>query len=256
VVPDRDLNQRQEAESSFHEHKYRAGDSMPRHYRVRPTYPVFERMLGLLEGRLRDARVLEYGCGTGWITEQLAARGAVVSAFDISHEAVLQTKANLQAKGLADRCQVRVLAAERLDYPDGAFDLAIGFAILHHLELQIALSELHRVLRCGGKAFFAEPLAGNPAINLYRRLTPQYRSPDERPIRLDEFGRLATGFKAYEHHDQLVLATGAAVMGHLPGVWRAAAPCQKALMRVDDVLLRLCPACGRLAWYSILVLEK
>jgi hypothetical protein len=35
-----------------------------------------------------------------------------------------------------------------------------------------------------------------------------------------------------------------------------AAPLQRALMRVDDAILRVMPSAGRWAWYSILVIEK
>ena len=73
------------------------------------------------------------------------------------------------------------MPAERLSYSDSVFDLAVGFAIIHHLDLKPALAELHRVLKPGGVAFFAEPLGTNPAIQLYRRLTPQFRTEDERP---------------------------------------------------------------------------
>ncbi len=153
------------------------GDSYPAHYRIQPTYPVFERMLSLLGDDLSNTHVLEYGCGTGWITLELARRGASVSAFDISAEAVAQTREALKAAGLLDRCTVDVMSGERLNYPDGSFDMAIGFAILHHLALDPALSELRRVLKPGGRAFFGEPLKSNPFIRLFRRLTPRYRTP-------------------------------------------------------------------------------
>ena len=76
------------------------------------------------------------------------------------------------------------MPGERLTYPDNSFDMAVGFAILHHLDIPLALSQLRRVLKPGGRAFFAEPLASNPLIRVYRRLTPQYRTPDETPIDL------------------------------------------------------------------------
>lgn len=252
---DVDLDARQRAEAAFHDHKYATGDSFPRHYKINPTYPVFERMLGML-GDVSDKHVLEYGCGSGWITLTLARRGARVSAFDISPEAVAQTREALRAENLLDRCDVRVMGGERLEFEDGRFDMSIGFAILHHLSLTPALRELHRVLRPGGVALFGEPLGSNPIINMYRRATPQFRTADEVPIDLDALSTELSTFRRFEHHPQLLLATGASAMCYIPGLARLAPHAQRWLVRLDDLVLNLVPGSGRWAWYSILRLEK
>lgn len=249
------LAERHRVEASFHDHKYATGGSFPRHYRINPTVPVFERMMDSL-GELQDRRVLEYGCGTGWITTQLASRGASVSAFDISPEAVAQTSAALQSAGLASRCSVAVMGGEQLQYPDGFFDLAVGFAILHHLELTSALRELHRVLKPGGRAVFAEPLKSNPAIRLFRWLTPQFRTPEERPVDLREFRHRASAFRSFRHRDQLLLAAVPLALAFVPGLQATAQTAQRALMRADDALLKVAPWAGSWAWYSVLELEK
>ena len=148
------------------------------------------------------------------------------------------------------------MPGERLDFPDGSFDYAIGFAILHHLELESALSELHRVLKPQGVAFFAEPLGSNPLINAYRRRTPQYRTEDETPIDLANLRQRLGRFRSFDHHDQLITATAAAGLAYIPGLGGLAAPVQRGLMRFDDALLKVIPQAGRFAWYSILVLTK
>jgi SAM-dependent methyltransferase len=248
--------ERHRSEALFHDHKYETGDAFPRHYRANPTFPVFERMFALLGDDLSNKRVLEYGCGTGWITTLLARRGASVAAFDISPEAVAQTRDLLASQGLLQQCDVDVMAGEQLDYEDNSIDIAIGFAILHHLELDAALSELRRVLKPRGKAIFAEPLASNPLISLYRRLTPQYRTPDELPIDLERFPARLAGFSKYRHEEHLLLATAALACCYIPGLSAAAAPAQRWLMRADHLLLQAIPWAGKWAWYSILVFEK
>jgi SAM-dependent methyltransferase len=250
------IEERQRDETAFHDHKYGVQESKPRHYRVHPTYPVFQRMLALIGDSLEGRRVVEYGCGTGWVTQELAARGASVSAFDISAPAIARTTATLSARNLISRCQLQVMGAERLAYPDGAFDLAVGFAILHHLDLTAAFSEMYRVLKPGGTAVFAEPLGSNPLIRLYRRLTPQYRTEDETPVDLENVAAEARAFRTFEHHDQLVLATAATALAYVPGLMSAARPAQRWLGRLDDVLLRRFPSMGRWAWYSVLVFRK
>jgi SAM-dependent methyltransferase len=250
-----DLSARHRAEAAFHDEKYSTRASFPRHYRINPTYRVFTRMLEI-SGDIAGKRVLEYGCGDGWITTELARRGAHVTAFDISAEAVAQTRRALAAANLQSRCRVEVMGGEALEFPDQSFDLAFGFAILHHLDLTLALRELHRVLVPGGKGVFGEPLAGNPVINLYRRLTPQYRTEDEAPIDLRTFGTLASEFGRWEHHEQLLFAAGASALCYIPGLTPLAAPVQRWLGKLDDAVLRKAPWVGRWAWYSVLVLHR
>ncbi|MPY87967.1 MAG: methyltransferase domain-containing protein [Luteitalea sp.] len=251
-----DLAERHRTEALFHDRKWAVRYSGPRHYGAHPTYPIFQRMMALLGEDLAGKRILEYGCGLGWITKEIARRGAQVFAFDISAEAVAKTRKSLEAANLLDRCTVEVMGGEDLHYPDDSFDLVVGFAILHHLDQERALTELRRVLKPGGRALFAEPLASNPVINLYRRLTPQYRTPDEAPLDLDVFSKQLRGFRRFEHHDQLLLASAAMALCYLPGLAGLAPPTQRWLMRVDDAIMRVAPRVGRWAWYSILVLQK
>jgi ubiquinone/menaquinone biosynthesis C-methylase UbiE len=255
VPASKDLGSRHEAESQFHDRKYGQGEGYPRHYAVQPTYPIYQRMLAMT-GNLPGKQVLEYGCGEGWITQDLAQGGALVSAFDISAEAVRRTQEVLASAGLSDRCRIAQMGAERLDYPDDHFDLSIGFAILHHLDLELALAELYRVLKPGGVAYFAEPLGSNPLINLYRRLTPQYRTEDEKPLDLEALAPLLARFKEVEHTEYYVTALAAVALVYLPFGVSLYPAVNRRLMRLDDKLLRMFPGLGRLAWYTILKLEK
>lgn len=251
-----DLAARHLREVVFHDRQYGAENSTPRHYDINPTAPVFERLLAQLGEDLSNKRVLEYGCGTGWVTRELARRGASVSAFDISPEAVAKTRETLHADGVLHRCDVQVMAGEKLEYAADTFDAAVGFAILHHLDLRPAIAEMHRVLKPGGRALFAEPLDSNPLIRLYRRLTPQYRTADEAPLDLDTFFTHVNAFARIDHREQLLLAMAAPACCYIPGMSRFAAGAQRSLMRVDDVILRLAPWAGKWAWYSIIELQK
>lgn len=129
-----------------------------------------------------NKRVLELGCGEGSIAVSLAYSGAIVDAIDISPVAI--TSARRAALPQTANVTFRLMEAETLDYPDAFFDLVCGRSILHHLPLDAAVREIRRVLKPEGSAVFLEPLAHNPLINLVRRLTPQLRSPDERPLRV------------------------------------------------------------------------
>jgi len=82
------------------------------------------------------------------------------------------------------------------------------------------------------------------------------RTPDEIPIDLAHFATRVRRFSRVEHHDQLLLASAALACCYIPGMASVAAPLQRWLMRIDDIILKAMPWAGRWAWYSILILEK
>src|SRR5215469_14719580 len=248
------LQARLKRETEFHDIKY-LGATTPRHYRVCPTECVYAHMLKAM-GDLHGKQVVEYGCGNGWLTRDLAALGGSVSAFDISPQAVRTTVNTLADAKLLDRCAVGVMPAEALTYPSGTFDVAVGFAIIHHLDIVRAFAELHRVLKPGGVAYFAEPLATNPLIQAYRRLTPQFRTADEQPLLLSNLPGLMSSFRSLEHREFYLTALAAVGLTYVPGGARVFPRLSAALHRVDRRLLRMLPALGNWAWYTLIRITK
>lgn len=248
------LADRHRREEDYHDQKNQAKVGVPGHYRFNPTYRVFRKMKEMLV--LTPAtKVLECGCGTGWITAEIGASGAVVHSFDISGEAVAKTS-ELLGKLNLHNCDVRKMAAEELEYPDDEFDYVIGFAILHHLDLQVSLPELLRVLKPGGAAVFAEPLGTNPAINLYRRLTPAYRTPDEKPLLLSSFASQIGSFDNFQHEEFFLTALIPIAVSYLPFMHRYIDGMMSFFMALDRKILGAVPALGRFAWYSIVTMSK
>jgi ubiquinone/menaquinone biosynthesis C-methylase UbiE len=76
----------------------------------------------------------------------------------------------------------KIMDANNLNFEDNRFDLVFGGAILHHLNFEHAIQEIHRILKPDGAMMFHEPLAGNPVAKLIRILTPFARTKDERPL--------------------------------------------------------------------------
>ena len=140
------------------------------------AYHASVKALGPLEGR----RVLDFGCGTGWLSVILAKRGGHVSGFDISRAAVHQAGERAGANGVTD-ATFAVASGYALPYRNGTFDVAIGQAILHHLsDKSLHAREQHRVLRPGGRAVFSEPLGNSLALERLRLMIPvESESPDD-----------------------------------------------------------------------------
>jgi ubiquinone/menaquinone biosynthesis C-methylase UbiE len=101
-------------------------------------------------------RSLEIGAGTGYFSLNLLQTGVVREATctDISPGMLATLEENARTLGLD--VETAVADAAELPFEDGAFDLVLGHAVLHHLpDLDRAFAEFHRVLRPGGTLFFA-----------------------------------------------------------------------------------------------------
>lgn len=149
-------------------------------------YPALRRLLGTLEDHLSDLdgkRVLDLGCGRGERSLALLERGATIDGIDISPVYIGQAESEAHTAGFpANRYAFVAGDAHRLPYDDASFDFVVGDGILHHLDLDVALGEVHRVLKPGGRALFREPLLDNPLLKLFRALTPKARTEDELPL--------------------------------------------------------------------------
>jgi ubiquinone/menaquinone biosynthesis C-methylase UbiE len=214
------------------------------------------RRLFHLAGDLSGKTVLDFGCGCGWITVELVRPGAEVHAFDISEESLKAARAYAVKKGVADRIQFRRDNAEALSYEDNIFDIVVGGAILHHLDLDAAFGEIHRILKPGGRALFLEPLGHNLVINLYRRLTPDKRTPDEHPLLIPDLRARTAQFTrvTFEYFYFLALLAFPIVMAlKKPALFKT---CLDFLCKVDARFLQLAPPFRRYCWSAIIILEK
>ena len=99
----------------------------------------------------KGKRVLEIGCGIGTDGVQFARAGANYTGVDLTTAAVELAEKNFELRGLAGSFETA--DAERLPFPDDSFDVVYSHGVLHHTPDTIkAISEVHRVLRPGGKA--------------------------------------------------------------------------------------------------------
>lgn len=151
-----------------------------------------------LLGDLRGKRVLDYGCGDGYLSMILARRGGLVWGFDISGKSIEVAMRRAVANSLEDKVCFDNMSAYKLRYEDEMFDLVIGLDILHHIEIDGATNEIARVLKKGGRAVFCEPLGDSPALQALRRIVPVkvaiHEGSQERPLTYRDVEELAKVF--------------------------------------------------------------
>ena len=124
---------------------------------------------------------LDYACGNGENAIKAAEAGASLSlGFDLSAISVANARQAAEVHGVANRTRFFQADAENTMLPAASIDLVICSGMLHHLDLTRAFPELHRILKPGGTILGVEALDYNPAIKLYRYLTPAMRTDWEK----------------------------------------------------------------------------
>lgn len=115
--------------------------------------------LGDLEGK----ELLDYGCGMGEESIYFAKLGANVTSIDIAEVGIEVLRRRAKHHGLTNVKAIQ-MRADKTEFADNTFDLVHGLGILHHIGLDAALAEVHRVLKPGGIGVFLEPMGDNPVV--------------------------------------------------------------------------------------------
>jgi ubiquinone/menaquinone biosynthesis C-methylase UbiE len=128
----------------------------------------------------------------------MAAKNIFVVGIDLSDVAIMKSEEYAKEKELSELTEFHVMNAEEISFTESEFNGVLGVSILHHLELKKILNKLAQILDKNGKGIFLEPLGHNPFINLYRKLTPNYRTEDEHPFTRDDIELLNKYFENIE----------------------------------------------------------
>lgn len=98
--------------------------------------------------------ILDVGCGSGALDRMLARRFAganPIVATDVNPFLLREAAALAAEDGVADRIVFRDGNAERLPFPDATFDHAFTVTVLEECDADLALRELFRVVKPGGR---------------------------------------------------------------------------------------------------------
>lgn len=160
-----------------------------RYNRIAPIYDLmeaiverlaFRRWRGRLWSHVDGEHVLEVGIGTGK-NIPYHPPGVRVTALDISDRMLERSRERVQDLG-AD-VDLVLMDAQRLGFPDAAFDTAVGtFVFCSVPDAVQGLQEIDRVVKSGGRVVFLEhvrvnaPLIG-PLMDLFDPIVLRLMGP-------------------------------------------------------------------------------
>lgn len=95
-------------------------------------------------------KVLDVGCGNGYVLFHYARNGAEVTGVDLTAIAVDLSRKRFALGGLVGTFVE--IDGEHLPFPDDYFDIVCSMGVLHHISTpQTIVDEIYRVLKPGGR---------------------------------------------------------------------------------------------------------
>jgi 2-polyprenyl-3-methyl-5-hydroxy-6-metoxy-1,4-benzoquinol methylase len=219
---------------------------------------------------LRGKRLLDVGCGLGEASVYFAMLGADVTASDLSRGMLDIASALAQKNGI--RLRTHLASAEDLGFADTeVFDVIYAGNLLHHVDIDVTLSQLLPHLAENGVFVSWDPLAYNPAINVYRNMATEVRTVDEHPLKLTDLKKIRSRFQSSETRyfwltTLIIFVVMALIQRRDPNkerYWKAILKegqkwswLYTPLKALDDLLLFLVPSIGLLCWNVVFIGRK
>lgn len=99
-------------------------------------------------------KVLDVGCGIGWLCWHFARNKANIIGIDLTRQGVELTRQRLALDSLSGT--VLQASAEQLPFQNDSFDFVTSAGVLHHTPNTCqSVQEIYRVLRPGGRAMIS-----------------------------------------------------------------------------------------------------
>lgn len=115
---------------------------------------------------VKNKRVLDYGCGSGYGSARMAEIASSVDAVDVAEDAIIHAREQFPGKNLNFRS---IDPTTPLPYADGSFDTVLSFQVFEHVtNVDHYLSEIRRVLVPGGTLVLVTPDRSTRLLPLQR----------------------------------------------------------------------------------------
>ena len=158
-----------------------------------PEMRYITRCLGNITGK----RLLDVGCGLGEASVYFALLGANVTSSDLSQGMLDATKRLADANDVTINQHLASAEDMQLSSND-KFDVIYAGNLLHHVNIEETISRIKSHIAVDGMFVTWDPLAYNPAINIYRRIATDVRTPDEHPLTWSDVKLFRKHFKVVE----------------------------------------------------------
>ena len=155
-------------------------------------------------------RILDLGCGPGMQTlELLRLSNGTVVALDFLPEMLERVKAAAQNAGLSERLEIVQQDMNRMDFPDGVFDLIWSEGAIYNMGFENGLKKIKKLVKPGGYVAVSEAV---------------WLQPDP-PAEVLEFWREYPEIDTVAAKLEIVKKIGYEVLGHFilpPTAWTEA----------------------------------
>jgi len=115
---------------------------------------------------VKNKRVLDYGCGSGYGSARMAEIASSVEAVDVADDAIIHAREQFPGENLNFRS---IDPTAPLPYADGSFDTVLSFQVFEHVtNVDHYLGEIRRVLVPGGTLVLVTPDRSTRLLPLQR----------------------------------------------------------------------------------------